>query len=368
MSGERARRTPPPSQLVDAAGWVWRALILAAGAWLLLQAAKRLYLITLPFSAGILLAALAFPIVALLRRHRVPQALAALTAGLAGLAVVGGIGTWVVYQIVGQGPSLLASAENALSDLSISNQQISRVRDNVISALQQQAENLAGPAWTGLVSVAEGLAGVLIAVFVCLYLLARGDTVWRWVVGLLPRRVRPSVRQTGPVIWHTLGGWMRGTALVAMFHGTVVAVTAFLMGLPLAVPLGALVFLGSFIPIVGGLIFGGFAVLVAFASNGWSAAVILLGVLLGLNQFEAHVLQPFLIGRYVELNALAVVAALTAGSLLWGVAGAVLAVPLTAAVHAGLKARPRPKASEDDGQPAPPDDGVERRPDGVPEP
>lgn len=367
MSDERIRRSPPPAQLVDAAGWVWRALVLAAGAWVLLQAAKRLYLITLPFSAGILLAALASPLVALLRRHRLPRALAALIAGLAGLAVVGGVGTWVVYQIVGQGPSLLASAENALSDLSIGNQQLSALRDNAINALQQQAENLAGPAWTGLVTATETLAGVFIAVFVSLYLLARGDTVWHWLVGLLPRRARAGARQTGPIIWHTLGGWMRGTALVAMFHGTVVATTAFIMGVPLAIPLGALVFLGSFIPIVGGLVFGGFAVLVAFASHGWVAALILLGVLLGLNQFEAHVLQPFLIGRYVELNALAVVAALTAGTLLWGVAGAVLAVPLTAAVHAGLKARPKPQPASESARVSA-DDGVDGDCDRTPDP
>jgi predicted PurR-regulated permease PerM len=339
VTGEPSRRSPPPAQLVDAAGWVWRAVILVAGGWVLLEAARRLYLITLPFAAGILLAALAYPMVAFLCRRGTPRPLAVLAAALAGLVLAGGIGVWVVYQTITQGSSLVSSAEDALSDLPISNRQLNAIRDSVTGALRQQAEHLAGPALTGLVTVGEFAAGVIIAVFVGLYLLANGEAVWRWVVSLVPRRQRPGVERMGPAMWHAVGGWIRGTAVVAVFHGTVIGTTLLIMRVPLAAPLGALVFLGSFIPIVGAFVFGGFAVVVTFASHGLVSAVILLGVLVGLNQFEAHVLQPFLIGRYVHLNALAVVAALTAGSLLWGVAGAILAVPLTAAVHAGLKAR-----------------------------
>jgi putative heme transporter len=361
VAGESSHRSPPPGQLIDAAAWMWRALVIVAGGWVLLEAAKRLYLVTLPFAAGILLAALASPLVAFLRRRRLPRTLAVLAAALAGLVTVGGVGVWVVVQIIGQAPSLLGSAEDALSELPISNRQVSTVRDSIINALHQQAQHLAGPALTGLVTVFEVIAGVLIAVFVSLYLLARGDVVWRWTVTLLPRRVRPGATRMGPSVWRTLGGWMRGTALVATFHGVVVATTVFVMGVPLAVALGALVFLGSFIPIVGALVFGGFAVLVAFASHGWVAAAILFGVLIALNQFEAHVLQPFLIGRYVQLNALAVVAALTAGSLLWGVAGAILAVPLTAAVHAGLKARREPRPGDDADDSGPEPESVQRR-------
>lgn len=345
MRTDRSSSSSVPVALVDAADWTWRVLLLLGAGWVLLQLAKELYLLVLPFAAGVLLTALANPLVALLRRWGAPRSLAVLLTGLGFVAAVGGAGYWVVVRAVRQAPALATGAADVLDELPISNAQLASLRDRANSALLERASTLAGPLVSGLATAGEFATGIIIAIFVALYLLYRGEEVWGWVVSLAPRAQRPAMQRVGPAMWRALAGWVRGTAVIAAIHGAIVGITLTIMGVPLAASLAVLVFLGAFVPIVGGVAAGTFAVLVTLATHGIVPAAVLVGVLIIDSQIEAHVLQPFLVGRYVELNALAVVAALTAGGLLWGVAGAILAVPLTAAWHAALVAHARGGAS-----------------------
>lgn len=355
MSSSPSRSSSVPDSLVDAAGWTWRVLVLLAGVWVLFEGAKMLYLVTLPFAAGILLAALGNPAVAFLRRRGLPGALATLVAACVLFAVIGGIGTWVVSRAVAQAPVLVAEVSNALSALPITSSVLNNLRTSALDLLNHSLSRLTGPVVTGLTTIGEFATGILITIFVALYLLARGEAVWDWVTSLAPRRRRSTLQRMGMEVWRALSGWVRGTVIIAAFHGIVVAITLEILGVPLAISLALLVFAGAFIPIVGAAVVGAFAVLVTFAAQGLAPAGVFLTVLLVEDQIEAHILQPFLVGRYVRLNALAIVAALTAGGLLWGIAGAALAVPLTAAIHAALAAR-RPT-------PAPPafDEGEESK-------
>lgn len=339
-------RVPPG--LVVAAGWTWRALLLLVAAWAALQVAKRLYLLTLAFAAGILLAALGLPLVTLLRRHRVPRSLAVAATALAALAVVGGLGFWIGSRAAAQAPTLAVDLADVAGRLPLGGSGLGGLRDRLTSALGQNLTKISQPVLSGLTTVGEFATGSILAVFVGVYLLHGGDRVWGWATSLLPRPQRLVVRSVGPSMWRALSGWIRGTALIAVFHGVVIGTVLAVIGVPLALPLAVLVFLGSFVPIAGAVLFGGLAVLVALASKGLLLAVVVLAVLVVENQVESHLLQPFLVGRYVRLNALAVVCALTAGSLLWGVAGAVLAVPLTGAVHAALTAWHQRDGAPDD--------------------
>ncbi|MGH3802132.1 MAG: AI-2E family transporter, partial [Pseudonocardiaceae bacterium] len=109
------------------------------------------------------------------------------------------------------------------------------------------------------------------------------------------------------------------------------------VGAPLVLPLAALTFLAAFVPVIGAVVSGVVAVLVVLVTNGPVPALIVLGVVIGVQQLEGNVLQPLLLGRAVKLNGVAVVLAVAVGSVLAGIAGAVLAVPLLAMLNAGIR-------------------------------
>jgi predicted PurR-regulated permease PerM len=134
-----------------------------------------------------------------------------------------------------------------------------------------------------------------------------------------------------------LSGWITGTAIIALIHGVVIGLTLWLLGTPLAVVLAVLVFIGSFIPIIGAFVFGGFAVLVTLVTQGLVAAAILLGVLIVENLLEGHVYQPLIMGRTVRLHPVAILLGLAVGGLLAGIMGAIVAIPLIGALHAAVK-------------------------------
>jgi predicted PurR-regulated permease PerM len=141
------------------------------------------------------------------------------------------------------------------------------------------------------------------------------------------------VDQAGRAAWTTTTGYVRGTAVIATIHGSVIGLALYLLGVPLAVPLAVLVFLGSFIPFIGALVGGGLAVLVTFGTQGWLIALVLLGILLVESQLEVHLLQPLIVGRYVRLHPLAIGIAFAVGTVLAGILGAIIAVPIAAIVH-----------------------------------
>ncbi|HEU4675737.1 MAG TPA: AI-2E family transporter [Motilibacteraceae bacterium] len=343
-AGQRAqhrRRLAPPRSfagqvLADGAIWAARLLVLLVAAWALLQVARTLGLLVLSAAAAVLLTALAHPIAAALRRAGLPRSLAATVTVLGGAGAIVLAMWWVVTQVVDQSSQIIASASDAVGSLPVSTPSLASLQDKVVGFLESHQGSITSSALTGLRYAAETGTGLVLTVFITFYLLYDGERLWDRATHLAPAGRRETTAIAGRHAWVRLAGWVRGTFLIAVFHGIVVALTLFLLGVPLVAPLALLVFLGSFIPIVGALLFGGLAVLVAFATQGVAAAVILFAVLVVDNQIEAHVLQPFLVGRYVKLHPLAVVASITAGELLVGLPGAILAVPLVAAVFAVL--------------------------------
>jgi predicted PurR-regulated permease PerM len=178
------------------------------------------------------------------------------------------------------------------------------------------------------------LASAVLAFFVTFFLLYDGENIWRWLVSAFPATTRRGINMAGRQAWNRLAGYVKGTFVIACFHAIVVTITLLILGVPLVAPLGALVFVGSFLPIVGALIFGGLAVIVALITKGAVAAIVLVIVLVADNQIEAHVLQPFLVGRFLRLHPLAVVLAVATGGYLAGIIGAILALPMTAVATA----------------------------------
>ena len=136
------------------------------------------------------------------------------------------------------------------------------------SSVRQHTSSLASGVIVVGTIIGELVTGLVVLIFVTFYFLQEGDRIWSWLVRLCPRTVQPSVRGAGYRAWHVLSGWVVGTAIIALFHGVVIGLFLYFLGVPLAFPLAVLVFIGSFIPIVGAVLFGGLAVLVALLTQG----------------------------------------------------------------------------------------------------
>jgi predicted PurR-regulated permease PerM len=188
----------------------------------------------------------------------------------------------------------------------------------------------------GEVSTALGhvLAGFFIILFATYFFLADGERIWAWVVRLFPRAARERADSSGRIAWVSLTQFVRATVIVALTDAIGIMIVAALLGLPLILPIGVLVFLGAFVPMVGATVAGTVAILVALVSQGpLTALVMMVGVII-VQQIEGHVLQPFLMGRFVSLHPLGVIVAIACGVLVAGIAGALIAVPLAAVGNA----------------------------------
>ena len=164
------------------------------------------------------------------------------------------------------------------------------------------------------------------------FFLADGDRIWSWFVRLAPRAARSRVDSSGHVAWISLTQFVRATVIVAVTDALGVMIAASILRVQFVLAIGVLVFLGAFIPIVGAFVAGTVAVLVALV--GWVVALIMLGAVVLVQQIESHVLQPFLMGRFVSVHPLGVIVAIAAGILVAGIPGALVAVPFAAAANA----------------------------------
>lgn len=200
-------------------------------------------------------------------------------------------------------------------------------------ALADSGSQLVSGALKATETVGAVLAGALIALFCTFFFLLDGRAIWTWVVRLLPLRARDRAHQAGRRGWVTLGGYTRTQILVAAVDAVGIGVSAAVLRVPLALPLAVLVFLGSFVPIVGALVTGAVAVLVALVAQGPGVALIMLAAVLAVQQLEGHVLQPFLMGHAVSLHPVAVLLVVAGGSLVAGIIGALLAVPIAATLN-----------------------------------
>jgi predicted PurR-regulated permease PerM len=178
--------------------------------------------------------------------------------------------------------------------------------------------------------IGEIVTGAVLALFTLIFFLLGGRSIWHFVTQAIPARVRPRVREAGAAGFHSLIGYVRATFVVALVDTTGIGTGLAIMGVPLALPLASLVFLGAFIPLVGAVISGFLAVVVALLAKGLLYGLITLGLIIAVMQLEAHVLQPLVMGRAVSIHPLAVVLGISAGGVIAGIIGALLAVPTIA--------------------------------------
>ncbi|HEX2809464.1 MAG TPA: AI-2E family transporter, partial [Kineosporiaceae bacterium] len=370
-----------PVGLRAAAGWTWRMVVLGLGLYLLLRLMDTFKVLLVPVLVALLLVALLRPVVDLMTartasagrpaRGGLPRAAASLAAMLLALAVVAGLVTLIGQQISTGFGDLQTQAvggwhelqrQLAASPLHLTSEQIGQFVDQAAAGIQGNGNRVV----TGAVQVGSTAAdigtGFFIVLFSTYFFLSGGDRIWAWVVRLFPRTARQRVDGAGVRAWSTLTSYVRATVVVALVDGIGVGVVASILRVPLAIPLGVLVFLGAFVPVVGALVSGIVAVLVALVAEGPVVALLMLAGVVAVQQIEAHVLQPFLMGRAVSVHPLAVILSIGAGVLLAGIVGGLFAVPLAAVVNvvAQYLSHDSPEPESDEGvladQPAPVDD------------
>ncbi|WP_285884992.1 AI-2E family transporter [Georgenia satyanarayanai] len=332
-----------PLPVRAAAAWSWRVLAIAAAAALVGYLVVVFKTVVVAFVVAILLAVLLDPVSAWLRkRMRVPRTLAAMVTLLGTLAVVVGLLTMAGRSVIAGFTDLADQATQGfgellswLSDgpLGIDEAQLQAWLDEGMATLESNSSALVSGALAATTSVTQVAAGAVISLFCLFFFLREGRRIWQWFVRLAPARTRERVNEAGIRGWITLGGYARTQILVALVDAIGIGVGAAILGLPLVLPLAVLVFLGSFIPIVGALVTGSVAVLVALVDQDPKTAVIMLLVVLLVQQIEGNVLQPWLMGNAVSLHPVAVLLAVTAGTGVAGILGALLAVPVAAVIN-----------------------------------
>jgi putative heme transporter len=328
------------------AAWAWRLLVVFAAIVALLWVVKRLELIVVPVALATMLAALLLPAVDFLDRRGAPRGGAVALMLLGGFAVVGGILAFVISQFIQGAPALVDQVSTSIKGvgdwltngpLHINQQQIDGFRKSAIDALQNNQEKLTSGALSTAGTVTEIVTGALLVLFTLIFVLHGGRNIFAFVTKIFPENVRDRVRDAGRAGFHSLIGYVRATFLVALVDAIGIGTGLAIMGIPLALPLASLVFLGAFIPLVGAVIAGFLAVIVALIAKGWIFALITLGLIIAVQQLEGHVLQPLVMGRAVSIHPLAVVLAIAGGGVLAGIVGALLAVPTMAFLNSATR-------------------------------
>ncbi|MFJ8823931.1 AI-2E family transporter [Streptomyces sp. NPDC102467] len=323
---------PEPARRV--AAWCLVVLLGAGVAWVGIRLCVELKTAVVPVLLALLGTALLRPVHLALRRAKVQQSVAAGLTCAVILVVVGGACYIVVAALIDTGDQIVASVKQAATDLSgrfgTGALDLDHLADNAQDLLKKYGGSAASGVLSGLSVVGEIVAMAVLALLLCFFFLRDAG------------RFRTALRQAAPKSGETLeaiarrsfnsiAGFMHGTTLIALIDATCIGVGLLILGVPGAVGLAALVFVGAYIPYLGAFISGAVAVLVALADRGFVIALWALGVVLAVQVLEGHVLQPMIQSRTVQMHPAVVLLAITGGASVAGILGMLLAVPLTAA-------------------------------------
>ncbi|MCY1219555.1 putative transport protein [compost metagenome] len=301
----------------------------------------QIRLLVIPVLIALILAAAIAPFVNLLKRRGLPGAAATAVAFVALLAVLSGVTTVIVASIRSQWGELVSQASSGLDELQsfllngplpVDGEQIEQARAAIVDfAASSQVRS---GAITGLSVITEFLAGASLMVVILFFFLKDGTGIWNFFLRPYTGAREAKLRHSGARTIQVLGDYVRGTAIVALVDTLAIGTALLILNVPLAIPLAIIVFIGAFVPIVGATVAGILAALVALVANGPVVALVVVIVVIAVNQLEGNLLQPVVMGKSLQLHALVILLALTAGTILAGIIGAVLSVPLAAVVWA----------------------------------
>ena len=357
--------TPPapsaenvPQWLRTTAGWSWRFVALVAAVSLLIYALVHVQLVFVAVFLGLVLTSVLKPVVELYDRV-MPRGLAVGAALASAAIVLAGLLTYVIASVAGQWDALADEFSSGIDQIvgwlqgaplgfDVSAAQISDAVETGRQWIADNSAHLAGRVVESAGAVVEAFAVLALAVFCSVFFLLQGSQLWRWFVDQLPARHRRRWDDAAAAGWYSFSGYARGTLIIALTNGMLAGTFLAILGIPLAAPLAVLVFIGTFIPLIGAPTAMVIAGVVALAADGpIKALIVILGVAL-IGQIEGHLLQPLIMGKQVALHPVVIAVGVASGTVLAGVVGAIIAVPVIAVVwtvYATL--RPRGPAAEE---------------------
>lgn len=353
------RRTPPPppSEPVEqrrSVTWaaqrtIWtdsfgrlatrclQIILVVAVAAGLVFAMTQLSLVVIPVVLALIIASAVYPLLELMRRRGMPSILATWIALVAILVVLGLVVWLIVSAVQNQIGTLVSQATKGLDQLQhfVKDGPFQVSDDQIDSALKQAGEFLssstfASGAFAGVSAATSFVTGLALFVVVLFFFMKDGPKIWGFLMRPFTGEQYDRAARVGQKTVSTLGGYVRGTATVALVDALGIGVGLFVIGVPLAIPLAVIVFVSAFVPLVGATVAGILAALVALVANGPVAAIIVIAIVIAVNQLEGNFLQPVVMARSLKLHPLVVLLALTAGTIIGGIVGAILSVPIAA--------------------------------------
>ncbi len=330
---------------VISAGGLWLAkwsLCLAAiaiGALVVGWILQKLWVIALPVMLAIVVSTVLWPPTRALTKRGVPPAGAASITLLIFFALFGGVVALIVPSVVDQAPELANKATQGIQQVqdwlkgppvNLQDDQIDTAVHAITSKLQESGTAIASGVFTGVTTAGSMVVTLFLVLILAFFFVKDGPRFIPWLHGVSGGRAGRHLEEVLGRMWDTLGGFIRTQALVGLIDAVFIGAGLLILGVPLAPVLAILTFIGGFVPIVGAFVAGALAVLVALVANGLTTALIVLAIIIAVQQIEGNVLQPVLQSKSMKLHAVVVLLAVTAGSSLFGIVGAFLAVPVAA--------------------------------------
>ncbi|MBE2315958.1 AI-2E family transporter [Solirubrobacter sp. CPCC 204708] len=318
----------------------WSALGVALLVLLAGWAIGKLMAVVLPIAVAVLLATLLRPIATKLEQRRVKPSIAATISVLLAVLLLCGLIALILPPFIAKLADLGSSLEEGVKRVayslgeSVAGMDRAAVDRQLESAADRGRERLGGTAMAATTSLAGGLASMVLVFFLAFFLVKDGRRMWGWALGSLPRERRDAVNEVGERMWSNLTAYTRGVVFVATVDALLIGAVLLIMGIPLAMPLIVLTWVAAFFPIIGAIVAGAAAVLVALVSGGATDALVVLGAIVVVQQVEGNVLYPVVVGPRLKLHPVVVLVSVAAGGTLAGIPGAFLAVPVATALSA----------------------------------
>ncbi|WP_327086811.1 AI-2E family transporter [Nonomuraea sp. NBC_01738] len=320
-------------------GWIALIAVILYCVWVVRTAAISVII-------GVFITALLLPPFTWLRGKGLGRGLATTLVCVGGLILAGIFFALLVPLTVSGLGQLQASMGSALDDLhnlarsfGLNDTRLADLTEQVRAYITKQGQAIATGALAGVRTAGEIVIGAVLAVILAIYFVHGGDRLFHWLTELAPATIRGRLRETGDVIFGVVGRYIRGIAMVGLVDGFFIGLALWILGVPIALPLAVLTFIGAFLPVVGAFLAGLFAAVVAFVAKGWLVALIVVGVTILVQQLEGHVLAPQIYGRALDLPGAVILLAITVGSVVAGITGAFLAAPVASVVVALIRNR-----------------------------
>ncbi|WP_169787639.1 AI-2E family transporter [Luteipulveratus mongoliensis] len=325
-----------------AAWWSVCFVAIIVALWLLVRLLNSISLVTITVTVAVMITALLEPAVRFLHRLGVPRALAGILVFVLGIVGLSFLVWFVVTQVTDSSELIqneLQDAAETIRDWLINGPLELKVQDaekyttNLGDTLSEHRDTIVNGFLQTANSAIAIISGSVFCLFATLFLMLDDGAIFRWFVRIFPPHTREHVAEGGVAAWKTLTVYMRSLVLLAALNALAMVPVMMIAGMPLVVPLAVLLFLGSLVPLIGVLVAGAVVCLIALVANGITSAIVVGIALVLVVQLFGNLLNPIILGKFVNIHPLAILVTVTAGTLVAGIFGAFVAVPLVAVIN-----------------------------------